>query len=223
MRGWRRWLLLVSGLVPLLALTDSPPDPTLLIYSLFVLVWLALPQRQPPSTGRFVITMVAAGLVTECLAWLNNFLECNPEPALLHPQLLPDLTLALVFYGSWAAAWLLLLRRYTFTPAQIFITQGLFGVLLEQRGAIFVLGLTTMPLGLIFWLYVFLVYGSVVGIAARIGGLPGEGTRVPRWRFPLAMLAVAAVMWPLVFVWGGLTQAVGLIPDPAPICERPLF
>ena len=45
---------------------------------------------------------------------------------------------------------------------QIFCAQGAFGVLIEQRGAIFLGGLAIMPFGLVLWIYVFLVYGSVV-------------------------------------------------------------
>jgi hypothetical protein len=226
-RRSRRWLFALSGAFALLALFGSPPDPTPLIYVAFVALWLLRPALMlPPANprpARFAVALVAAGLALEMLAWLSNFLKCSPQPAMMHPQLAPDLLLGLAFYGAWAAAWLLLLRRYSFTPAQMFVTQGIFGVLVEQQGGIFIAGLATMPLGLLLWLYVFAVYGSGAGIAALVAGVPGPGARGGRWRFPLALLLIAVIAWPTLLAWSGLAQGVGLLPAHAPICERPLW
>jgi hypothetical protein len=225
-RAWR-WLFALSGAIALLALFGSSPDPTPLIYAAFVALWFARPllprTHGRPSPARFAIALIGSGLALEVLAWLSNFLKCSPAPAMMHPQLAPDLLLGLGFYGAWAAAWLLLLRRYTFTAGQLFVTQGIFGVLVEQQGAIFVAGLATLPAGLLLWLYVFAVYGSVAGIAALIAGVPGDGARAGRWRFPLALLLMAVIAWPVLLLWSGMAQGVGLLPAHAPICERPLW
>jgi hypothetical protein len=226
-----RWLFALSGLIPLLPLLNPQPDPTLLIYSLFVLMYLisraGAGARQPDThaaTWPFGLAIVGAGLLLECLAWSSNFLKCAPQPALMHPQLLPDLALGLAFYGGWAIAWLVLLRYFSFSLRQVFCTQAAFGVLVEQRGAIFLGGLVTMPLGLALWLYVFVVYGSIAGIAYLLFGerLRDEARRDRWWKYPLAWLLIAVLSLTLVGLWHVLLQGAGLIPEPRAICSFPL-
>jgi hypothetical protein len=225
-----RWLFALSGLIPLLALLNPEPDPVLLIYSAFVALRLLRPPPEPataaapPRALHFALLMVAAGFCLELLSWLGNFLACRPAPALLHPQLVPDLSLALGFYGSWAAAWLILLRHFRFGLGQIFVTQGLYGVMLEQQGAVFLHGLVTLPLGLLLWLYVFAAYGATAGIAVLLTGqVPGRGERSSWYRYPLALLLTVALSLLITGLWSGLLGATQLLPPPMPICERPLW
>jgi hypothetical protein len=226
-----RWLFALSGLIPLLPLLNPQPDPTLLIYTLFVLTYFitdggagARYQDIRAATWSFGLAVVGAGLLLECLAWSSNFLKCNPQPALMHPQLLPDLALGLAFYGGWAIAWLVMLRYFSFSLRQVFCTQAAFGVLIEQRGAIFLGGLVTMPLGLALWLYVFVVYGSIAGIAYLLFGGPlfDETRRDRWWKYPLAWLLIAVCSLILVALWHILLQGAGLIPEPRAICSFPL-
>jgi hypothetical protein len=228
-------LFALSGLVPLLALLESPPEPTLLIYTVFVgaVFWqrrargrkgsVASPWR--PQPVRFWLALLGTAALTETLAWTGHFLKCSPEPALLHPQLLADLIQAFGFYSSWAVAWLLLLSRFRFELPEVFAVQAAYGVLLEQQGQIFLAGLATMPLGLILWLFVALVYGSTIGIPYSSYG-PGwsrNDRSGSRWKYPIALLALFLAIVPIGGTWGALTQAVGLVPPPGPICERPLW
>lgn len=118
-------LLAASALVPFLGLLEQPPDVTLLIYSAFVGVQLARrsvtsdPSRSIASTSLVLVgAFVAAGLLVEVLSWLGEYLRCTPDPALLHPQLVPDLALAVGFYGAWAIGWALTLARFHFTLPQ---------------------------------------------------------------------------------------------------------
>jgi hypothetical protein len=232
------WVLFgLSGLIPLLALLDSPPDPTLVIYSLFVLATCVRAWRRragvktaPPLPGRghpvgFWVTLLGAGYLTEVLAWTGEYLKCSESPALLHPQLLPDLIQATAFYSSWAIAWLLLRRWYRFSLGQAFAVQGLYGVLLEQQGGVFLAGLTTLPLGLVFWLFVFLVYGSTLGLA--FGPYAADWSDPTRrggaMRYLVALAVLLLVVFPVSAAWGALTQAIGLSPPPGPICERLLW
>lgn len=229
-RRLTRWLFALSGFIPLLALLSPTPDPTLLIYSIFVLLYLLRPRPAPLAYRRgtmlrFGLAVVGCGLVVELLSWTNNFIKCAAEPALLHPQLAPDFALALGFYGSWVVAWLLGLRVFRFDLRQMFITQGLFGVLIEQRGGILIAGLFSMPLGLVLWLYVFLVYGSAMGVAAILAGIP-ERTQ-PRsdrwWKYVLVWTAVLVSSLVLTGLWGALLNTFGLVPAPQPICTNPLW
>ena len=254
-------LFAVSGLLPLMGLLASPPSPTLLIYSLFVLDVLRRRRRErrgrresqdvqlqtgqqavpdekaessPDQDGsavtwrrpiRFWLSVVGAGAITECLAWTDNFLKCAEAPGLMHPQLLPDLIHGVGFYSTWAIAWLWLLRRYRFTLRQIFVTQGIYGILIEQNGQIFLAGLAMMPVGLVFWLYVFLVYGSTIGIPYNRyeSSLLRDDTGGGRRKYLVALLALFLVIVPVGAGWSLAVTGLGLNPPKGPICERPLW
>jgi hypothetical protein len=223
---------MLSGLLPILALLSPQPYPTPLIYSIFVVTYLVRRRaaRIPEPDARasawpFGLAIVGGGLQLESLAWTTNFLNCAPQPSLMHPQLLPDLALGLAFYGGWAIAWVVLLRYFSFNLPQIFCAQGAFGVLIEQRGAIFLGGLAVMPFGLLLWTYVFLVYGSVVGIAYLLFGerLRATAGGARWWRYPLAWLLIAVLALALVGVWEALLSAGGLLPAARAICRFPLL
>ncbi|MBC8159742.1 MAG: hypothetical protein H7Z42_00865 [Roseiflexaceae bacterium] len=229
-RRWTRWLFAASGFIPLLALLSATPDPTLLIYSLFVLLYLLRPRPAPLAYTRgtmlrFGLAIIGCGLLVELLSWTNNFIECAPEPALLHPQLAPDLLLALGFYGAWGLAWLLGLRFFRFDLRQMFITQGLFGILIEQRGGILIAGLLSLPLGIVLWLYVFLVYGSAMGLAAILAGIPehAQARAGSWWKYVLVWIAVLVSSLVFTGLWGALLNPLGLVPAPQPICTNPLW
>ena len=145
MKGWKTLLLVVSGLVPLLALSSRPPDVMPLIYTVFVVAFLfrgklkvlveCLPVR---ISIQFFLLFLLSGSLTEILAWISNYLKEAPEPALFHPQLIPDLMLGVGFYGGWAIAWLLAMRWFRFTLFEAFVVTGLQGIFFEQLGAVFV-------------------------------------------------------------------------------------
>jgi hypothetical protein len=227
-----RLAFIASGAVPLLGLCGAPPDPMLLIYSLFVGAWLVrtrTPRAERPSGGvwlRFLGFMVLVGFLTETLAWAGNFLARAEQPALLHPQLLYDLLLSPGIYGAWAVGWIVLTWRWPFSLAQVFVVQGLYGILLEQQGAILLSGLRAMPLGLVLWLYVFLVYGA----AAGLGYLPFEnrlaaaGARDSRWKFPGAFLVQLLATAGVAIAWTVGLQALGIVvPEPKPIWQAPFW
>jgi hypothetical protein len=153
-----------SGALVLLASINSP---VLLPYPLFVLAYLRgwrLPIKGVPAL-RLLISVLLSTFVLEFGAWLDNFMRNNPEPALFHPQLIPDLIIGVGVYSAWWLTWWLALRRYQFTVRQVFITTGLYGVLIEQQGKVFIAGLQALPLGLLFWLFVFTAYGSTMALA----------------------------------------------------------
>ena len=124
-RRWYRrssvWLIL-GGLIPLLGLLGDPPDTMLLMVSICVVVWFARGPltrrvaRLPFSPAVTSIGLcIVAGWITESLAWMSAYLAAEPEPAMLHPQLLADLILAVMFYGAWGVAWVILRRWYDFS------------------------------------------------------------------------------------------------------------
>jgi hypothetical protein len=166
-------LLILSGLLPLLGLFSQPPDPQLCIYMAFAAVLLfrrrleAWTDRLPGSAAIHLVgTFLLSGSLTETLAWMNNYSKAAPQPALLHPQPIPDLILGLGFYGGWALAWLIAFRWFRFTLLEVFLATGLLGIGFEQLGAVFLVMAGTFmgnPLqSLLIGAYVFVVYGSAV-------------------------------------------------------------
>jgi len=228
-----RVLLVVSALLPLPGLLAAPHDTMLPIYTLFIvavclrhpLEVIAARSRLPRGLA-FGLLVLLCGVLAETLAWTSNYLSAASEPALLHPQLAYDLLLSPMVYGGWAISWPLLMYRWDFRLGEVFLVQGLYGILLEQQGAILRQGLATLPGGIILWAYVFLVYGSVIGLAYlpserayAADGRPHGWTRLP---IALGMLLIMTVVSSLG--WGLLLQVLGVsVPDPRPILEAPLW
>ena len=227
-----RFLFIASAAVPLLALCGAPPDPMLLIYSAFVVAWVVRersqgsPRLPGPAWLGYLVFMVLVGFLTETLAWLGNYLARAENPALLHPQLAYDLLLSPGIYAAWAVGWVIVTRRWRFPVAEVFVVQGIYGVFLEQQGAVFRAGWDTMPLGLLLWLYVFVVYGSAAGLVYLPfeRALTSSHARTSRWRLPAA-LAAQFVMTAIVAIgWSALLGAAGVvIPDPRPIGQAPFW
>jgi len=96
----RTLLFALSGALVLLACLDSP---VLLPYPLLVLAVLRgwrLPRIGGAGTSLLLSTLLAS-LVLETGTWAHNYLRDAPEPALFHPQLIPDLIIAIGVYASW--------------------------------------------------------------------------------------------------------------------------
>ena len=121
-RFWKT-LFAVSGVLVLLGCLDSP---VLLPYPLFVLAYFRnwhLPIKGKPFV-RLVLSTYLSTLLLESGAWLSEFIKNSPDPALFHPQLVPDLIMGIGFYAAWWLTWGLVLRKYRFTVSQVFITTG---------------------------------------------------------------------------------------------------
>jgi hypothetical protein len=237
MKSWKKALLIVGGVVPLLRLFFSrPPDTMLLIYTLFVVVFLsrrkltALFEQLPghASLHLFILFLIS-GSLTETLAWIGHFLKGAEEPALFHPQLIPDLILGIGFYGGWAIAWLIAFRWFRFTLLEAFVVTGFQGIFFEELGAVFVKMLSVFasnPLrSILLGVYVFVVHGSVTGLAfaplIRRFDVP---QRSRHWvRFPV----VIALMVSLAFMGTRLMNTCALLfgglPAKRSIVEYPFW
>ena len=209
----RTWRILfgVSGVLVLLGCIDLP---VLLPYPLFVLAYFRgwrLPIKGAPVM-RLLVSTLACTLTLEFGAWLDSYLKNSPEPALFHPQLIPDLTLAAGFYAAWWLTWWLMLRRYHFTAAQVFITTGLYGVLIEQEGKVFLAGLQNMPLGLLLFLFVFVAYGSTMALAFWLVRDDFTSAREHWLKYILAWLGLLVFSYATSFVWGLMLQIFNFNP-----------
>ncbi len=233
-----RLILALSGLVALLFLLV--PDTTLLVYALFVVAVFRWPRVEERALSRaavlhqprpravyalFAGLVIVTAIIGESLTWLGEYLKCTPTPALLHPQLIPDLLLGFAFYGGWIVAWLILLRFFQFTVWQVMFIQGVYGILVEQEGQVFIQGLTDLPFGPLGWLYPFAVYAAMVALPFLLvrSLLRQEGKRNGWIKYPIAWLLITLSTLLVFALWFNLVSSLGLIPEHRPICQSPLF
>lgn len=171
---------------------------------------------------RFIIGSIVIGLVFECIFWTIHYLNKTPNPPLLHPQFIPDLLLAIGFYGSFGLVWSFLLKRFHYSCKEVFVLQGLFGVFLEQKGAVFVQGLATFPIGTLLWLFVFLVYGSLIAIPFQIAKPTvsmNKSSILKRGIIAWVGLCIASFL--LFGVWR--TILMNVLPEPKFVGDFPLW
>ena len=165
----------------------------------------------------------------EFLAWLGSYLNSDSLPFLMHPQLGPDLLLATGFYGGMTLAWMALLTRWWFSVRAAFITVGVWGLTVEQQGRVIIAigeALSTQPLqALLLALQVFAVYGAIGGTAHLLASPTGpERGKAGAWlKYPAALVALTLG----AFLGTGavvlFANALGGLPQPGPIRERPLW
>lgn len=219
----RTLLFALSGALVLLACIGAP---VLLPYPLLVLAVLRgwrLPRIGGAGTSLLLSTLLAT-FVLETGAWGHNYLRDAPQPALFHPQLIPDLIIALGVYAAWWLTWWWMLRKYRFTTPQVFLTTGLYGVLIEQQGKIFIAGLSTMPTGVLLWAFVALAYGSTMALATFLVRDRFDARRDGRWKLPLTWLLLFAMTFATSIVWGLVLQATDAIPPKKlPMREHPFW
>ncbi len=224
-----------------LACIDSP---VLLPYPLFVACVLfdwrlfgrALPRMRPWL--RLLIATLLATCVLETGAWAHNFIRDASASALFHPQLFADLLIAVGFYLGWWLTWWWRLRRDRYSVAEVFWITAIYGVLIEQQGAIFLQGLATMPLGFALWVFVALAYGSTMALAYVLAGGPEIfaplapvssaqtnrriATRLAKYLLPWLGLFVASVA--LIVLWNWPIEAMHLLPPKRfPMREHPFW
>ena len=233
---WKRFLFPVSVLIPLLGLLAYPPETMALLYSIFGLVFLFrkdarnLYKHVPgPDAFKLVVLFLLTGVLTESLAWTNNYVKAAEEPALFHPQLIPDVIIGVGFYGGWALAWLIVLRCYRFTVPEAFIITGLQGIFFEQLGAVFLVMLTISMqnpfASLFFGVYVFAVHGSIVGIAlSPVIDETKSAARSSHWmRFPVAVILMVGLAFTGCAIVNWVADLFGGLPPRQSIVEHPLW
>jgi hypothetical protein len=219
----RKIIFACSGILVLLGSIGSP---VLLPYPLFVLAYLRnwhLPLKGSPALRLLLSTMFSTAIL-ETGAWLDNYLKNSPAPILLHPQLIPDLIISIGIYAAWWLTWWFLLRKYHFTTLQVFITTGLYGVLIEQQGRLFLTGLRTMPLGMLMWLFVFIAYGSTMALAFFLVHDSFSGLKDHWVKYLLAGVGLFVLTCVTSIVWGRLLNGLHIIPpQKLPMRNYPLW
>lgn len=224
-------LFALSALLPLIPLFGKPTDPLLLPYSLFVILYFFKNRIDPfknisiPPELKLALLTLFIGFGVETLAWVNNYFAKRANPILFHPQLIYDLLISFALYGGWAIGWFLILKKFKFTTMQVFLTQGLFGIMIEQQGQVFIKGLTAMPLGLLMWIYVFLAYAPIMGLSyifmEKQFIQKNKSNRFLKYFAAIIILAIINISFFLI--WTPFLDKIGVIPDPKPIWTSPFW
>ena len=181
------------------------------------------------ASARLGLVFFLAGIGLEVLAWLGSYLTSDPQPFLMHPQLVPDLLLATGFYGGMALGWVTLQACWEFSVRAAFVTVGTWGLLNEQQGrAILALieALSTTPFAaLVLALHVFVVYGAIGGTAHLLASPDGTGrsNRVPWLKYPAAMVALTLGAYLGTGAVVLVANSLGGLPQPGPMTERPFW
>lgn len=170
---------------------------------------------------KFSLWLVFFALIPfELIAWFLNYIECRDPAQLLHPQLLPDLLFATIFYSTSALTWYFLLKRHNYSLLQIFFLQGLIGIIVEQGGVV-IISLISNPASIFLALFVLAFYGSPALLAYYFSGKPSQPTLK---QGGTKIFIVSLVLLLLATGIGGLiiSQLVVHIPR-FPICLHPLI
>jgi len=200
--------------------------PVLLPYPLFTLAYFLrwrLPKIGKPAVQLLFATFLCAMLL-ETSAWLSEYIKNGIQPALFHPQLIPDLLISMGFYAAWWLTWWLALRQYHFTTAQVFTTTGLYGVFIEQDGRVFLAGLQSLPIGVVWWLLVFVAYGSTMALAFWLVRDSFTATRNHWIKYALTWIGLFVLSFITSITWGLILQLLKIIPPKKlPIQDYPLW
>ena len=202
----KRTLFFIAGV--LLTIIFAVTFPMALIFPLWIFVSLYREPLKRVFAGKerkFLLVGMAFGLVIEVFAILDNVGEpvSVREVTLFHPQVLPDLVIAFFYYLSMVVVWYLLLRKVALAPAAVMIFGGLFGMIVEQDGAMLRAIVEHGLVGVLMAAFVFFVHGLYPMLAYQLTYENfSPDRRSPRWwHWPLAF----AVMWvgALVFMLPG--------------------
>jgi hypothetical protein len=138
--------------------------PMLLIFPMWVFTYL---NREPlrrlvrrvPFSLSFIGFGIFFGLLTEVFAILDN-LPLPPEKRiLLSPDPLLDVTYGLFYYAFLIATWYVLIKAFTYSKTEVFVITGIYGILTEEVGQVFLRIFTVPVVGLLYAIIVSFVYG----------------------------------------------------------------
>ncbi|MBN1562629.1 MAG: hypothetical protein JXA10_02240 [Anaerolineae bacterium] len=166
--GLRRIIRFMRRIMPWIAvaitLLNALEDPMWLAFSLWLLVYLLRARLRRwidhwSIPNAYIALGVTFGLLVESFAILDNLDLPPDERILLNPNPIADLIMGAVYYTFVIVTWYLLLRRIAYTSRQVFLITGVFGIVVEQSGAI-LLGIIGSPIiGGLLALLVMCIYG----------------------------------------------------------------
>ena len=156
-----KYLLWFLGI--LLTVIGISGNPMLLIFPMWIFTYLL---REPlrrlvrgvPLNVSFIGFGVFFGLLTEIFAIINNRSLPPEQRILLSPDPMLDLIYGLFYYSSDRH----LVRPYkgfTYSKTEVFVITGIYGILTEEMGQVFLRIFTVPVIGLFYAIIVSFVYG----------------------------------------------------------------
>lgn len=157
-----RWLL--GLLAVLLAAVACRGNFMLLIFPMWIVTWLL---REPlrrwvnrlPLGLAFVGSGTIFGMLTEAMAILNNRALPPEKRILLSPDPALDVLYGLFYYLLLVSTWYLLIRAFTYSKREVFVIAGVYGILTEEVGQVFLRIFTVPVTGALYAVMVAFVYG----------------------------------------------------------------
>jgi len=161
-------------------------SPQAYIYPMALFVYAA---RKPlsnflwrfPRAVAFLGLGTLLGLITEVFATFSNINLPPEDKVLLHPVPAYDLLFGLFYYFLFMLAWYVLLRKFAFSKATVFIGSGLFGALVEQGGMHLVNVIANPFWGSIMLLIIMSVYATFPTLTYLVTEDRFTDRLKPRW------------------------------------------
>jgi hypothetical protein len=173
-----KYLLWSLGI--LLTIIGISGNPMLLIFPMWIFTYLSRKPlrrmvRDVPFSVSFVGFGVLFGLLTEVFAIVNNRSLPPEKRILLSPDPVLDLLYGLFYYSLLIVTWYILIKGFTYSKKEVFVITGLYGILTEEVGQVFLRIFTVPVIGFLYAIIVSFVYGIFPMLAymvseEKIGG-----------------------------------------------------
>jgi hypothetical protein len=139
-------------------------NPMLLIFPMWIFTYLGRDRfrrlvRPLPASAAFIGCGMFFGLLTEIFAILNNLHLPPEERILLSPSPALDLAYGIFYYLMLILTWYALIKVFTYSRAEVFIITGIYGIMTEEVGQVFLRIFRVPVVGLLYALIVACVYG----------------------------------------------------------------
>ena len=158
----KRVLLWALGIF--LTIVGISKNPMLLIFPMWIFTYL---NREPlrrlvrgmPLSVSIIGFGLLFGMLTEIFAIVNN-LHLPPEQRiLLSPVPVLDLVYGIFYYLMLIVTWFALIKALRYSKSEVFVITGIYGILTEEVGQVFLRIFTVPVIGLLYALIVSFVYG----------------------------------------------------------------
>jgi len=162
----------------------------LLIFPMWLFAYLS---RKPlrrlvrgvPLSVSFIGFGLFFGLLTEVFAILNNRQLPPEQRILLSPNPWLDLVYGVFYYLMLIATWYGLIKAFTYSKREVFVITGIYGIMTEEVGQVFLRIFRVPVIGLLYAVIVSFVYGIFPMLAYMVSeeklGKPKRGNLLIRF------------------------------------------
>jgi hypothetical protein len=164
---------LLWGLGILLTVVAVFHNPMLLIFPMWIFTYLNIERLRRMVEGvslnvSFIGFGLLFGLMTEVFAIVYNRHLPPEKRILLSPDPTLDLVYGVAYYFMLILTWYVLIKAFTYSKTEVFVITGLFGIMTEEVGQVFLRIFQTPLMGLLYALIVSFVYGIFPMLAYMI-------------------------------------------------------